>query len=46
MKEDMSRLHSGLLLRWAEMKHENRVLEIDFVDEQLLRNEDLDDVCA
>ena len=46
MKEDMSRLHRGLLLRWAEMKHENRVLEIDFVDEQPLQNEDLDDGCA
>ena len=46
MKEDLSRLHLGLLLHWAEVKHENRALEIDFVDEQLLRNEDLDDVCA
>ena len=28
MKEDISQLHRGLLVRWAEIKHENRVLDI------------------
>ena len=46
MKEDMSRLHRGLLLRWVAVKHENRVLEIDFVDELPLRNKELEDVCV